>query len=44
VSVPLVVEVAPRAATQVERATLWWAENRSAARDAILVDFEEASR
>ena len=38
----LPVEVTPRAATQIERATVWWAENRLAAPDAIADDFEEA--
>jgi len=38
----LAVEVTPRAARQLERAAAWWAENRTAAPDAIRVDFEEA--
>jgi plasmid stabilization system protein ParE len=36
------VEVTPRAAAQIERAAAWWEENRPAAPDAILDDFEEA--
>lgn len=38
----LAIEVTQRAAGQVERAAVWWAENRTAAPDAIRVDFEEA--
>jgi plasmid stabilization system protein ParE len=38
----LEVEVTPRAAAQIEKAAVWWAENRSAAPDAIRVDFQEA--
>jgi plasmid stabilization system protein ParE len=38
----LEVEITPRAAAQIERAAAWWAENRPAAPDAILVDFQEA--
>ena len=37
------VEVTPRAAAQIERAAVWWAENRPAAPDAIRIDFQEAS-
>jgi plasmid stabilization system protein ParE len=36
------VEVTPRAAAQIERAAAWWEENRPAAPNAILDDFEEA--
>ena len=39
----LEVEVTPRAAVQIERAAVWWAENRLAAPDAIRIDFQEAS-
>ena len=38
------VEVTPRAVAQIERAAAWWEENRPAAPDAILDDFEEAKR
>ena len=38
----LAVEVTLRAAAQLERAAAWWAENRTAAPEAIRVDFEEA--
>lgn len=38
----LTVEVTPRAALHIERAARWWAENRLAAPDAILVDLDEA--
>ena len=38
----LLVEVTPQAAAQIERATVWWTENRLAAPDAIADDFEEA--
>jgi plasmid stabilization system protein ParE len=37
------VEVTSRAAAQIERAAVWWAENRPAAPDAIRIDFQEAS-
>ena len=39
----LEVAVTRRAAAQIERAAAWWAENRSAAPDAIRVDFQEAT-
>ena len=42
-SQPLVVEITRRASAQIERAAVWWAENRPDARDAILLDFEEAN-
>jgi plasmid stabilization system protein ParE len=38
----LEVEVTPRAAFQIERAAVWWADNRPFAPDAIRLDFEEA--
>jgi plasmid stabilization system protein ParE len=38
----LAVEITRRALAQVERAALWWAENRPAAPDAIRLDLGEA--
>ena len=38
----LSVEVTPRAALQLERAAIWWAENRPSAPDAVRIDFEDA--
>jgi plasmid stabilization system protein ParE len=38
------VVVTPRALAQIERAAMWWLENRPAAPDAIRVDFEAALR
>lgn len=38
----LAVEITPRALAQIERAALWWAENRPAAPDAIRLDLGEA--
>jgi plasmid stabilization system protein ParE len=38
----LAVAITPRALGQIERAALWWAENRPAARDAIRLDLAEA--
>ena len=36
------IEVTPRAAAQIERAALWWAEHRLAAPDAVRIEFQEA--
>jgi plasmid stabilization system protein ParE len=38
----LAAEITPRALRQIERAALWWAENRPAAPDAIRLDLGEA--
>ena len=38
----LAVEITPRALAQIERAAVWWAENRPAAPDAIRLDLGEA--
>ena len=38
----LAVEVTPRALAQIERAALWWAENRPAAPGAIRLDLAGA--
>lgn len=38
----LAVEITPRAAAQIERAAVWWAEHRLAAPEAIRIDVEEA--
>lgn len=36
------VEVTLRASIQIERAAVWWAENRPAAPEAVRIDFQEA--
>lgn len=38
----LAVGITPRALAQIERAALWWADNRPAAPDAIRRDLAEA--
>lgn len=38
----LAIEITPRALAHIERAALWWAENRPAAPGAIRLDLGEA--
>ena len=39
---PLLVLIKPRAERQIEKAALWWAENRSSALGAIRIDLKAA--